>query len=297
MAASERLDLLGTSNHSGSAVTAAKTSSKDGGILSVEAMQLANKMGMVPSLQRLKQLRQMGATDLQSKLELQICKQDLTESTLIASQELRTVVARIDSELADASEIHAHLAERRDKAVRFNTYANLVSGGITGIVGGAFQTSDLHHLTYDLIDTTEGVVQTCIAGWAFKQQSGEKRIESGSPNLLRHLMDRSPDTESDYPPSVWSYMNLPARVGKGTIMSSLVDRWFTLHLCLKHNGHREKAKTRMQKISNSLDARVTIDILEDRMAMLTDLRACVHQMDYLILELLQFIRGTKSLPD
>src|SRR5262245_62144518 len=110
MAASERLNLLGTSGHASTAIASVKPNSQST-VLSAETMQLANKMGMTPALQRLKLLRQQGATDLQSKLELQICKQDLTESVLIASQELRTIVARIDSELADASEIHAHLAE------------------------------------------------------------------------------------------------------------------------------------------------------------------------------------------
>ena len=292
--------MLGSSSHSAT-VSGAKANLKSGSsTISADTMQLAARLGMSDALQRLRALRLQASSDLQGKVELLACKQELTEQVIIAEQELRTVVARIDSELADASEIHAHLSERRDRAVRFNTYANLVSGGITGIVGGACQTASLNHFSYDLIDTTEGAIQTCLASWAFRQQHGEKRIESGLPNLLNHLMARNSDAQNDYPSSVWSYLTLPARGSKdpkGTIVSTLVDRWFRLHLCLKHGGHREHQKTRIPKIANATDARLTIDILEDRMAMLNDLQACVRQMDYLVLELMQFIHGTKSLPD
>ena len=299
--AAERMDLLGTSAHSSSALSgaAANTSAKSSkGEISPMALQFANKLGVLPGLQRLQLMRSHGASDASSSLEMLSLKQELLESTVIAAQELRAVVARVNSEDADTSELHAHLAERRDRAVRINTYANLISGGITGMVGGGLSLGSVNHLAPDLIDTTEGVIQTSLATWALSQQRGESRMMRGTPSLLSHLMNRSSELEDDFPPSVWCYLQLPIHGGKDTIISTLVDRWFLLNLCLKHSGHRESRASRQIRIANApnKNSKVSIDVLEDRMAMLSDLRACVQQMDYLVLELMQTVHGTKTVP-
>lgn len=295
----ERTKLLGTSGHSEYALSNLKnTGATARGELSPLGVQFASKLGVLSKIQKLQTIRAQANTDASSKLEQLALKEELVESIFICAEELRTVIARVNSEIADTSEVHAHLSEGRDRAVRINTYANLVSGGITGMVGGGLKLGDVNHLAPDLIDTTEGVIQTALATWALAQQRGEERYIRKSPGLLSHLMNRTSEVEGDFPPSVWAYLNLPSRNANDTIVKSLVDRWFTLNLCLKHSGHRESRASRQLRLSSDekKNNKVTIDVLEDRMAMLSDLRACIEQMDFLILELMHCVRGTRTVP-
>ncbi len=295
--ASERLETLGTAaeRHTIHSIRRNKHSN----VLSKRSMLFAERLGLLPDLERLESMQATPANDSQSLLSLLLLKQEITGELLIAAQELNTVSTRISTEIADANEIHAHLSEKRDRAVRINTYANFISGGITGMVGGGLKLGDLSHWSPDVIDTTEGAIQTALAAWAYTQQRGEKRMQQGAPNMLTHLMDRSPQAENDYPNSVWIYLNLPDR--QGTILSNIVDRWFKLNLCIKHRGHRDSQEKRLKRLGNSggSGARVelvSIDILEDRMAMLSDLLSSIRQMDFQILELLQLVNGKKKLP-
>ncbi|MBX9686646.1 MAG: hypothetical protein K2X27_08085 [Candidatus Obscuribacterales bacterium] len=292
-AATERAQILGNSHHLSKPLYTQESlnSSK----LSYTAMQLAEQLGMMPDMERLQNLREQNNDQIPQTLEALLIRQNLSETMQNTTLELRTVVARVDREIASANEIHAHLAERRDRAVRLNTYADFISGGVTGIVSGSMKLGDVTHFAPDVIDTVEGVVQSGLSCWALSQQKGERRMEQGIPSILAHLINQSKSAENDYPHSTWTYLNLPANGSSGpSALKQLVDRWFSLDLCLRHTGHRGSKDKRQQSLSSG-KLKLTIDILEDRLAMLTDLRSCLLQMDYVNLELLQFIRGKKSL--
>lgn len=244
-------------------------------------------------------MRRTNTLEPQSSLELLALKQDLTESILVAAFELRTVVARINENIANANEIYAHLAERRDRAVRLNTYADFISGGITGIIGSALDLGKINPIPGDVIDGVEGAVQTGLASWAFKQQQGEKRLQQGVPNMLTNLLNHNKEAENDYPPSVWAFLNLPVDGGRSTVLNRVVDRWVKLDLCLKHSGHKEDSSSRLKRIASTSprEERLSIDILEDRIAMLTDLHSSLQHMDFCLLELFQFLHGSKEITD
>ena len=103
--------------------------------------------------------------------------------------------------------MQAFLEERRDKVIRLNTIANFISGGVTGIVGGALKIGSVNEQSANGIDTGEGITQTALALLALKQQAGEKKIVDGTPNMLTKLFDiNAIHTQRDYPPSVWNYL-------------------------------------------------------------------------------------------
>lgn len=266
--------------------------------LSVETQMLANSMQLLPKLERLQELRAQSPASMtvDSKLELLTVRQDCAEAVQLASCEVRSVTARIDRECANAGEVLAYLAERRDRAVRLNTYADLVSGGLTGIISGSLKLGDVPGPAGDIIDTVEGAMQTGLSAWALQQQRGEQRREQGAPSILTHLFQQKSVAEKDYPPAVWSFltMPLPAAANKACRVDNLVDRWLKLGLCFTHRGHRAGLEKRVQHVSGPNSPKVTVDILEDRVAMLNDLRATVVHMDVELLELMQVVQGSRS---
>jgi hypothetical protein len=285
--------LLGRSNPTPRVVppdTIATTASPK---MSEEATMLAAKIGLLPKLKRLEELR---ATAPNSEEEMAL-RQDVVENIMMAGYEVRAVAARIDRELANASEVLAFLAERRDRAVRLNSYADFISGGITGMISSGMKIGDAGGVAPDIIDSVEGAFQTGLATWALHEQRGEKRREQGVPSILTHLFQTKSAAQADYPPTVWTYLSspIPASKTSASRLDIVVDRWLKVGVCFTHpRGHRHDTRTRIQHISNAETApRVTIDILEDRIAMLNDLRATVVQMDEDLLEFTQCLQGLR----
>ncbi len=291
-ALSQQRSLLGTSNPSPKAMPATTNGLP---ALSEEAIIVARSLGIMDNLQLL-QRSGPGQRASSPTVESLALRQDTIESILQSALEVRTVAARIDREMANANEVLAYFAERRDRAVRLNTYADLISGGITGILSGSFKVAEMRGVTPDLIDTIEGSLQTGLSAWALQQQSGEKRREQAVPSLLTHLFQQKANAEHDYPPSVWAYLSspLPASKTNASRLDIVVDRWMKLELCLSHGGHRADTTDRAKRVAGHLDSRkITIDVLEDRIAMLSDLRATVVQMDSDLLEMMQIVKGKR----
>jgi hypothetical protein len=286
-------ELLGRSNPTPRTVPAVA-----GATLSAEASQLAASMQVLPKLRRIQELRAASSTP---SMELITLKQDSLESIVMAGYEIDTVTARIDRELANASEILAYLAERRDRAVRLNSYADFISGGITGIVSGGMKVADAGGIAPDLLDTIEGGLQTSLASWALQQQRGEQRRERGVPSILSHLFQTKAEAATDYPPAVWAFLSspLPASKTNASKLDLLVNRWTKLGFCFTHRGHRMDTRARVQHLANEgpPNARLTVDVLEDRVAMLNDLRATIVQMNGDLLELTQVVHGQRATGD
>lgn len=261
--------------------------------LSSDATQLAINMQLLPKLIHIEQLRSTAP----NSIEYLALKQDVMESIVMAGYEAGTVTARIDRELANAGEVLGYLAERRDRAVRLNSYADFISGGITGIVSGSMNLGETGGKAPDTLDTIEGALQTSLATWALRQQRGEKRRERGMPSILAHLFQTKSAAQPDYPPAVWAFLSapLPASKTNASRLDVLVDRWLKLGVCFTHRGHRVDARTRIQHVapSNLKQERLTIDVLEDRIAMLNDLRATVVEIDAYLLELTQCVHGVR----
>jgi hypothetical protein len=198
-------------------------------------------------------------------------------------------------QLEQSGEVNTYINEQRDRALRMNTYVNFISGGITRMVTGGLTLGSVNHIAPDTLTAIEGVIQTSLASWGVWQLRGEKRLEkSGKENMLAPMFDPSSHNAANYPPSVWSYLN-SSSTGTTTQPSRrerLLDHWYQHGLYLMKNKRKTSDADRVQKVSgtNQISFRLTSDILQDRMTMLTDLRATVEQMDDNLLEILQAVR-------
>ncbi len=178
--------------------------------LSVEAQDTAKRLGLWASLTLFEESRQQKLAGKQVGTDYMEARQNLMESVMIVSQDVRTFVHYLEEEVAKADSINAMIAARRDRALKLNTYGDLISGGISGMVSGGLALGDVNHLSYDTIDAVEGLVQSSLALLSLREQKGEKRIEKGIPNILARLFEPEKGPSVSYPTSVWTFLNSPA---------------------------------------------------------------------------------------
>lgn len=229
--------------------------------------------------------------DAQDAIAYLMAKQEYNETLIGLLFDVRRCTNAIDREIARNATRAASLAELRDKAIRYNTYADFVAGGLTGILAGALELGDLSRFAYNSVDVAEGVGQSVLSSWAFRAEHRGDRRQGAIPNVLNAIIDPSA-VHNAYPPSVRSFLNTAPAGETQTRADILVHRWKKLNFCLIHSGHRMNKQQRVKHITGTHTeaATLTIDLLEDRTAMLQDLRAEVTIMDEHLAELLALLR-------
>ncbi len=261
--------------------------------LSKSAIDLAVSLGIDDELRRLEALSQEPAAS-RDRLEMLVLKQALSEQIMSQGFEVRSVISKIDTEIADSDDLQALLEERRDRAVRLNSIANFVSGGVTGILGSSFNLGGIDKRVDDSIDLSDGVVQSGLALLALKQQRGEKRIASGLPNMLSRVLGSKPAVE--YPETVWNFLNAVPNAGSETRTRRqiMMEHWRRLGLIDRNRRDKTAEDERLKTIVGTKpQSKVSIDLLDARSAMLHDLRAMVSEMDNYLLELTLFLKTIK----
>lgn len=263
--------------------------------LSSRAFQLVEIWGLAPTFDTLlKHRKPIPTSEIEKTLKRLVARQEVNELVLEKLFDVRKTLNTIDSQMAIAQEIRAKLTTKRDKAIRFNTYSDIVAGGITGILSGALRVATLDFVAPDVVDIGEGMMEMGLAGWALRTENVQHRMEAGVPNLLGKTIFPDHNHPNKFPESVWKYLNsVPVdSKTKLTRREELVRRWTTSHYCFIHKGHKKFKYDRVRHISGTQNGKpyLTIALLEDRIAMLEDLRTEVTLMEDLIAEIYQTSR-------
>jgi len=263
-------------NHSQEALSSQKMK------LSPGASEVARLIGVAPLLEQFERLpkpEQAGVGGAMSPEALAL-RQRITEGVLGASLEVDGVFAELDSEIAQTNEIRTFLESRRDHAIGINALSNIVSGGGLGIVGSALQIGESTNKLGNAVGVAAGSVATVLSVLGLRQQHGGHHTLGIAPNMLAKIFDRQPEFHSDYPDEVWTYLNATPPNGSGTETrrAHLIKRWTELGRIDPIETPRGRQK--VQFLTSSVSARraLTIDLLADRAAMLSDVRATVSLM-------------------
>src|SRR5439155_17249218 len=191
-----------------------------------------------------------------------------------------------------ADEMKAYLEGRRDKAMRLNNVATFATAGGLGVLGNAVQYGS-NEIPGETIELIAGGVAMALSGAAFRQQNGEKRTMDRSPNMLAQFFDRPAAAHTIYPASVWKYLNSPPpSSGKSaTRKDLLIQKWERFER-IERRG-TPAAERKIELLAGTVPQRrtVTIDLLDDRSAMLSDLRAEISSMSHGLFELLRACRS------
>jgi hypothetical protein len=265
--------------------------------LSPGAQEVATEIGVTPLIERLSRLpeRDRGVGGPMS-LEALSLRQEITEAVLGASLEVDGVIAEIDNELAQISAIRADLEARRDRAIGLNTLANIIAGGATGVIGTALQFKNSTANLGNAIGVAGAGVSTVLSFIGLRQQRGGHRALGVAPNLLAKLFDKKPEFHSDYPAEVWTYLNAvpPAEPGNETRRALLIKRWTDLGRI--ESIETPKGQSKIDSLTSSISQQrsLTIDLLNDRGAMLADVRAQVSLIKRDLSKLMLGLRSHES---
>lgn len=265
--------------------------------LSPGAQEIAREIGVTPLIEQLYRLperdRIAGGTMSLTALSL---RQEITEVVLGTSLEVDGIIAEIDNELAQMSAIRADLETRRDRAIGINTIANIVASGVTGVVGTALQFKSSTANLGNGIGVAGAGISTFLSLIGLRQQRGGHKTLGVAPNLLAKLFDKKPEFHSDYPEEVWTYLNAipPAEAGTETRRALLIKRWKDLGLIESIETPKGQRKVELLTSSVSQQRSLTIDLLNDRAAMLEDVRAQVSLMKRDLSKLMLGLRSQQT---
>jgi hypothetical protein len=202
-------------------------------------------------------------------------RQIISEKVLAASLQVDATIAQIENEIAQSNEVRGYLSDRRDKAVNRANVLSIVSGGALGATSEGLQLPSGDNKASSLVGIAAGVLSSSLAVSGIRAQKGGTRQFDFNSNMLAELFDRPALGDSRYDPIVWSFLNdVAANEEEGlTRKERLIQTWITLKRTDPPSTSAGKNKIDRVSSQPSDKLPLTIDDLEDRSAMLEDVRA------------------------
>jgi hypothetical protein len=265
-----------------------------------EAAQVADEIGVAPLLKQLESSPGVSPADgSRVSIESLAVRQEITEKVLAASLDVDSVNAVIDSEIELIRGIRADIQAKRDKAQNIINIASIVTGGAFGAVTSALQFKPSTVNLGNGIGVAGGAGSAVLSIVGIRMKGGRRSL-GDSPRMLARFFGRQPDaTEaipSVYPEAVWSYLDsaAPSQPNVGTRREQLIAKW-QREGRLKQDGS-PKGGRRIEALSGNVSQmrRLSINELDDRVAMLLDVRARVSLMKRGLSEVLRALSAAKS---
>jgi hypothetical protein len=253
--------------------------------LSAVANDTAQQLAIMPLVEELQSLRSRRGSEAIEIERLQL-KQQLTESVLIATLQVRDVTARIEKEISQLNRMLEYLEARRDKALKINTMSNAFALGAVMETGQAGEMK-VNEIPGEITELVGGGIIMLLSAWSLHVQSGGKQAVPPKPNMLSKAFNYPTNADSEYPQLVWKYLNrVPINdLTKRTRLQALFAHWRRYEILGNKKSPANSKRT--AQLTNSGEQRITnIDLIGDQLALLSDLKAEIYQLDRDLLELL-----------
>lgn len=222
-------------------------------------------------------------------------RHELTQNILKINLEVDYVLAVIDGEQNKFNEILTEMVAKRDKNVWLSTVLSQWSNGILWATSSSFGIGTAANpqlaVPEGIIGIFAGIIPTALALRSLRQMKGEKRELLGYPNMLAPVFERGTDDEAFYPVSVWNWLNqVPAKGDASkTRRQILIEKWKKSDFI--YDAKKPNAEEHLAALTGTLGQRkeMTISLLQNRQAMLVDLRTEVMQLKRALLELISAV--------
>jgi hypothetical protein len=207
--------------------------------------------------------------------KITLLRQVIVEKVLAASLQVDATIAQIDNEIAQSNEVRGYLSDKRDRAVNRANLLSIVSGGTLGATSAGLQLPSGENKASSIVGILGGVLSSSLAISGIRAQKGGTRLFDFNSNMLAELFDHSTLGDSHYEPIVWSFLNDVAPTDEGglTRKDRLIQTWIALKRTDPPSTPAGKKKIDRVTSQPSDKLPLTIDDLEDRSAMLEDVRA------------------------
>jgi hypothetical protein len=230
----------------------------------------AKLVGVLPEITQLRQLS--SHTDPATRWQILWLHQHISEQVMAASLQVDATIAQIDNEISRANELRGFLSDRRDATVsRANLLSILIGGGL-GATSSGLQLSSTLDKPAAAVGIASGTLSASLALAGIRAQKGHTSQFDFNSNMLAEFFDRPALPDSRYPATIWTFLNQdPANSPTGlTRKQQLLQTWVIVKR-IDSLSSVDKIDRLTSQPSELLQ--LTIDDLEDRAAMLQDVRA------------------------
>ena len=270
--------------------------------LTRESYQLAGELGLIDLFTRLQRLREHDKHKHGVPLspESTTLRLEITEVVLTTSLQCQAVIAQIESESAATLEVKSAMEGRRDRATRTNAMANVIANGSVSAVGNMLQmpfetaADSRYEFPGEIVESAGTIMAAGLGGLALHQGRGVSLSAGIEPNMLAKFFKRPNSSKTEYPDVIWRYLNsVPpdSRPDGPTRRELLLARWVELGRLPPVNTDKGRLYERILAGTMPQTKAVTIDMLDDRMSMLLDLRAEVNQIYKELLNMILVVRA------
>jgi hypothetical protein len=225
----------------------------------------------IASLQKLAGTKLDDARPAAEQWKILWLHQTISEQVMAASLQVDACIAQIDNEIARANEVRGYLADSRDRAVtRANLLSALLGGGV-GATSAGLQLSNTLTRPAAGVGIAAGALSSGIAIAGIRAQKGKTMQFDFASNMLAQFFERPTLPDSVYPATVWAFLNDVASNDLGISRKKrLMQTWVEVKRIDSLGDDVKIARVTSQP---SQLQKLNIDDLEDRVAMLQDVRA------------------------
>ena len=199
--------------------------------------------------------------------------QRIYEQVTSQSLQLDATISRIDNEITHASELHSYLTDRRDEVVNRANLLGIIVGGGAGAAGSSMQFSSDHIAKVgNALSLGGGVLTVGLGLFGLHAENGKSIRFDFDSNMLAEFFDRPTQPDSHYSKIIWTFLNQPSLNDPTgpTRRQQLLQTWVRVRR-IESLGDASKIERLTSEPSDTI--KLSIDDLEDRIAMLQDVRA------------------------
>ena len=261
------------------------------------ADHIANLLGLTATVQRLRGIESHRSCSTPADLDELSLRQQILEASVSASLDADTAIAEIQNERALLMEVRTGLETRRDHAVNLLGTANLITGTGLGIAVNAMQFSNSTANLGNGLGVGSGVASTLLSIIGIRKQKGSKVPIGRVPNMLAPLFGQPSALNSYYPPSVEGYLDSAPPTGDGntaTRLNQLKAEWQAAGRIPSSGGPAYGNQLKVLTVSENSNVKLTIDNLNDRIAMLVDVSGRVGLMKRDLADLMFTLRSQNA---
>jgi len=206
--------------------------------------------------------------------------------------EVNATRGQIEGLMSEVQTQQAKMVEKRARTLRRNSIINFVSGGLTKLVGYSIALGG-SDTTSNILEIFDGGVQCTLSGTVIKDLHSESHVVGKMPAMLTQL-DRSDDPDGVYPRQVWNYLNASASGDAGAARREELTKNWERRGFYEHHSKFRNLKENSNLQGHLALARITPQLLDDRQAMLSELRSTVSEMHASLMELSLRIKQSYS---
>ncbi|MBA3858266.1 MAG: hypothetical protein C0507_15285 [Cyanobacteria bacterium PR.3.49] len=197
--------------------------------------------------------------------------------------EVNSTRGHIELLMSQVQTQQAKMVEKRARTLRRNTIINFVSGGITKLAGYSIALGGADTPS-NILEIFDGGVQCTLSGTVIKDLHSESLVVGQMPEMLTQL-SKSDDPNGIYARQVWDYLNEPANGVSGQPRRvDLTSDWQNRGFFDRHT--KASSMRENSALTGKLAlARITPQLLDDRLAMLSELRSVVSEMHTSLMKL------------